>query len=331
MEGLDEDWVYTDASMRFANYTTLPPGKYTFKVKGSNNDGVWNEAGISVGITITPPFWRTWWFRGLMVLSIVVVGLLWYQRRLKSVGMQAELRAAHDAQMSIMPLSDPCVEGFDISGVCIPAAEVGGDFFDYFWLDGERTRFGIAIGDVSGKAMQAAMIAVMSSGMISSKADASFSPRAALNGLNRPLFTKTNERTYTALWIAALDVRSGTLTYSNAGFPNPLRKSGRSIALIESRGARMPLGAVQDTVYDEESFRMGKEDVLVLFTDGVTEARNGRGDFYDYAGLRRLLEGLDTSLLSAREIKTKIIEDVRAFAGSAQPADDMTVLIVKVP
>jgi serine phosphatase RsbU (regulator of sigma subunit) len=329
MEGLDKDWVYTDASKRSAKYTTLPAGKYAFKVKGANNDGVWNETGVAIGITITPPFWRTWWFRGLAILSAVIVVLLWYRRRLKTVLMQAELQAAHDAQMSIMPHSDPSVEGFDISGICIPAAEVGGDFFDYFWLNDQKTRFGIAIGDVSGKAMKAAMIAVMSSGMISSKANASFSPREALTGLNRPLFAKTNEQTYTALWLAALDVASKTFTYSNAGFLDPLYKSGGSVRLVESTGARLPLGALQDTVYEEGSLRIMKGDVLVLFTDGVTEARNNAKEFYDYAHLRKLLERLDASMLSAREIKTKIIEDVKRFTGSAQQADDMTVLVVK--
>jgi ligand-binding sensor domain-containing protein len=329
MEGLDEDWVYTDASMRFANYTTLPAGKYTFRVKGSNNDGVWNETGVAIGITITPPFWRTWWFRALAILAALIFGFFWYQRRLSTVGMQVELRAAHDAQMSIMPHSDPSVEGFDISGICIPAAEVGGDFFDYFWLDDEKTRFGIAVGDVSGKAMKAAMIAVMSSGMISSRADASFSPREALTTLNRPLFAKTNEQTYTALWLASLDVGSKTVTFSNAGFPNPLFKSGRSVVVVESKGTRLPLGAVQGTVYDEGSIRMGSGDVLVLYTDGVTEAKNGGKEFYDYASLRRLFDAMDTSPLPAKEIKNRIIDDVRRFVGSAQQADDMTVLVVK--
>jgi ligand-binding sensor domain-containing protein len=329
MEGLDRDWVYTSAAKRFANYTTLRPGKYVFRVKGSNNDGVWNEAGTAVAITITPPFWGTWWFRALVLALLAPLAIFWYRRRRTSIFLEAELRAAHDAQMSIMPHDDPVVSGFDVSGICIPASEVGGDFFDYFWLDGERTKFGLAVGDVSGKAMKAAMIAVMTNGMIASKANERFSPRAALTELNHPLFGKTNEETYTALWLGALDVRARIFTYANAGLLAPLLKRSASVREIESEGPRFPLGALQDTVYEERSVRLEGGDVLVLFTDGVTDARNGDMEFYDYNCLKRFLEIMNTSGMSAGEIKDKIVEDVKRFVGSAPQRDDMTVVVVK--
>ncbi|NIV14284.1 hypothetical protein GWN26_05885, partial [Candidatus Saccharibacteria bacterium] len=107
-------------------------------------------------IIIAPPVWQTWWFRTIGVLIIIGFAYLLYRRRVKNVRLKTELQAAHDAQMSIMPQADPQFEGMEISGICIPANTVGGDFFDYFWLNSEKTRFGIAIGDVSGKAMQSA-------------------------------------------------------------------------------------------------------------------------------------------------------------------------------
>ncbi|MCX5752688.1 MAG: SpoIIE family protein phosphatase, partial [Candidatus Krumholzibacteria bacterium] len=329
MEGLDRDWVYTNSAKRFANYTTLRPGKYVFRVKGSNNDGVWNEAGTAVAITITPPFWGTWWFRSLGIVIAATLAFLWYKRRRTSIFFEAELQAAHDAQMSIMPHSDPVVKGFDISGICIPASEVGGDFFDYFWLNDRRTKFGLAVGDVSGKAMKAAMIAVMSNGMISSIANERFSPQAALTGLNRPLFAKTSEDIYTALWLGALDVESKMFTYANAGLLAPLLKTPMSVSALESSGPRFPLGALQDTVYEERSIRVEKGDVLVLFTDGVTDARNSAMEFYDYECLKRLLEIMDTSGMSAGELKDRIVRDVKQFVGSAPQRDDMTVVVVK--
>ena len=85
MEGLDKDWVTTSSARRFATYTTLPPGKYVFRVKGSNSDGVWNEAGTSISITIHPPFWMTWWFRGLILLIIVICIYLLYKKRVKNL------------------------------------------------------------------------------------------------------------------------------------------------------------------------------------------------------------------------------------------------------
>jgi len=85
MEGLDKDWIFTNSSRRFVTYTTLPPGEYVFRVKGSNSDGVWNEAGTSVSIVIHPPFWMTWWFRSMILLLIVFAVYFLYKKRVKSL------------------------------------------------------------------------------------------------------------------------------------------------------------------------------------------------------------------------------------------------------
>lgn len=329
MEGLDRDWFYTDATKRFANYTTLPAGKYVFRVKGSNNDGVWNETGAALRITIMPPFWGTWWFRAVVIVVIVGIALFLYRRQMRTVRLATELKAAHDAQMSIMPHDDPQVEGFEISGVCIPASEVGGDFFDYFWLDEGHSRFGMAIGDVSGKAMKAAMIAVMSSGMIYSWADESFSPGEAMTLVNRPLYAKTTEQVFTALCLGALDVAAKTFTFSNGGAVDPLLKTRRSTMRLTGTGSNLPLGAMKDTVYGESTIALGEGDVLVLFTDGLPDAWNNAQDFYEYDRVRNLVEKMDVSSLSAKEIKDRIIEDVRRFAGGAAQHDDMTVVVIK--
>ena len=122
------------------------PGEYIFEVTGSNNDGVWNEEGVKMKIIITPPFWQTWSFRIFVSLFIILMFLLLYKKRMTNVSsrlrLETELNAARKAQMSIMPQTDPNVSGFDISGICIPANEVGGDFFDYLWLDKNRSNFG---------------------------------------------------------------------------------------------------------------------------------------------------------------------------------------------
>jgi transcriptional regulator with GAF, ATPase, and Fis domain len=83
MEGLDKSWIRTSSSRRFATYTTLSPGDYTFRVKGTNSDGVWNETGASINITIQPPFWMTWWFRALVIISLILAVLGLYKLRVK--------------------------------------------------------------------------------------------------------------------------------------------------------------------------------------------------------------------------------------------------------
>ena len=329
MEPLDEDWVFTDYTKRFANYTTLPPGRYVFRVKASNNDGIWNDEGASVRLLIVPPFWKTWWFRALTALVIIGIAAFLYRRRLTNMRMKIELQTAHDAQMSILPQKDPVIEGLEISGACIPAYEVGGDFYDYFWLDDDRTKLGIAVGDVSGKAMQAAMIAVMSSGMIYSKTDETTSPADVASRLNRALYMKTGATMYTALCLASLDVASREVTYTNAGFSSPLLRSNGHVYSLEGAGHGLPLGALDASTYREDSVTLGEGDVLVLFSDGVTEARNSAKDFYGRERLVRLLEETETAGLSASGIKDLIIEDARRFAGNAHQADDMTVVVLK--
>jgi ligand-binding sensor domain-containing protein len=329
MDGLDQDWVYTDYEKRFATYTTLPPGRYTFRVKASNNDGIWNEQGASVAIVIEPPFWKTWWFRIVVLLVVAAFVILIYRRRVQNIRMKIELQTAHDAQMSIMPHSDPVIEGMEVSGICIPANEVGGDFYDIFWIDDRRTKLGVAVGDVSGKAMQAAMIAVMSSGMIYSRTDEYSSPADVADRLNRSLYYKTDEKMYTALCLANIDVLKKEVTYTIAGFSTPLIKAGGKVRMLDGAGHGLPLGALNDSRYREDKIRLGTGDVLVFFTDGVTEALNQAKDFYDQRRLELLLSSTDTSVLSAAKLKELIIADVKSFTGNVRQADDMTVVIIK--
>ena len=330
MEGLDEDWVYTDSKKRFATYTTLDPGSYTFRVKGSNNDGVWNEEGTAMKIIIMPPIWKTWWFRLIVALLLIGLALLWYHRRSKNIRLKTELRAARDAQMSIMPQVDPKIEGFDISGVCIPANTVGGDFFDYFWLNKEKTKFGIAIGDVSGKAMESAMTAVMANGMIYSKVESyGISIAEIMTSLNRPMYVKTDRKMFTALCLASLDIENKKLIFTNAGLIEPILKSGDSVEYIEAIGSKHPLGLIEDVTYQEKKIQLKSGDIVIFLSDGIPEAQNHARELYGDEKIKNLLQKIDTATLSAKEIKEKIIEDVRGFSGTASQHDDMTVIVVK--
>ncbi len=329
MEGLDTEWIYTDASKRFASYTTLPPGEYVFRVKGSNNDGVWNEGGASIKITITPPYWATWWFRMLVLLVLFGLAFMWYRYSLRNARMKTELQAAHDAQMSIMPLSDPEIQGFEISGKCIPANEVGGDFYDYIWLNKEKTKLGIVVGDVSGKAMKAAMIAIMSNGMVFSKANELRTIQDIMTRLNYSLFLKTDEIMYTSLCLASLDIKTQEFTFALAAFNEPLLKRGNLTVGLQTSGNVFPLGAFEDSTYQEKTISLKYGDVIVIYTDGISEARTKKGEHYGTEKLKHLLNILDTINLHARNINDSIITDARKYYGGAQQNDDMTVVVVK--
>lgn len=348
MEGYNKNWITTHADQRVAYFTNLAPGEYVFRVKGSNNDGVWNEEGAALKIIIKPPYWASWWFRIAMLLVIAGIIVLLYKRRLKNVRIKAELRTAHNAQMSIMPQQDPQVENFDVSGVCIPANEVGGDFFDYIWLNvpgsedkvkktgkkygavWQRTKFCIAIGDVSGKAMMSAMTAVMTSGMIYLKADESSSIKEIMQRINRPLYFKTGKNVFTALCLALFDIETREMTFANAGLNAPLLKSRGKVIKLAGAGNKLPLGVKVDCEYREKKQQLLTGDVVLLFTDGITEARNHAKEFYGHARLKELLENMDVSGLSAKEIKEKIIAAVKHFSQGAAPHDDIAIVVVKV-
>ncbi len=330
MEGLDEDWIYTSSKKRFATYTTLAPGTYTFRVKGSNNDGVWNEKGTAMQIIITPPIWKTSWFQSIAALLLLGLAYILFRRRLKNIRLKTELQAARYAQMSIMPQADPQIEGFDISGICIPANTVGGDFFDYFWLNKERTKFGIAIGDVSGKAMESAMTAVMTNGMIYAKVEAhDISIKEMMTSLNHPMYLKTDKKMFTALCLVSLDIKTRELILTNAGLIEPLLKSSDSIEYIESVGSKHPLGLVENVTYQEKKVQLKSGDILIFLTDGIPEAQNNARELYSDEKIKSQFQKLDTSTLSAKEIKEKIIDDVRRFSGTAAQHDDMTMVVVK--
>lgn len=330
MDGLDQDWIYTDAKKRFATFTTLAPGNYRFRVKGSNNDGLWNEIGTSLAIAIHPPVWRTEWFQILSALLLLGLIYFGFRQRVKHVRMKAELRAAHEAQMSIMPQDDPHIEGFDISGICLPANEVGGDFFDYLWLDEAQTKFGIVIGDVSGKAMQAAMTAVMASGMIYAKTDEGLPVKEVMTRLNRPMYSKIKRDMFTALCFIALDVKTKMLTFTNAGLIEPLLKSGNAAIPLEAAGTTHPLGLVRDNVYQERTMQLKSGDVLILVTDGIIEEFNRAKEFYGENRLRKLIQAMNTAALSAQAIRDQIITEVKRFSGMTAQDDDMTVIVIKV-
>lgn len=325
----DVGWVDADASHREASYMNLSPGEYLFRVRGSNNDGKWNEEGAMIRITITPPYWERWWFRIAVVAALSFLLYIGYRRRLRTERMRTELSTAHTAQMSIMPQTDPDVKGFEISGTCLPAHEVGGDFFDYMWLTKDHTTLCIAVGDVSGKAMDSAMTAVLASGMIASKAEEGATITSIMSHLNRSLHAKTKKSMFTALCLAALDMRAKTVTFTNAGLVRPILKSGQRTEWLHTEGSKHPLGILSESGYGERTLHLKKGDVVVFVTDGVTEEQDRSRELYGDLRLFDLVRSLDTERLSARSIKESILADVKRFSDSTVQDDDITVVVVK--
>jgi sigma-B regulation protein RsbU (phosphoserine phosphatase) len=244
--------------------------------------------------------------------------------------MKIELQTAHDAQLSIMPHSDPVNDKLEISGTCIPANEVGGDFFDYFLLDNDQTKFGIMVGDVSGKAMKAAITAIMSSGMIISETRSNRSISRILDNVNKSLINKIERNMFVSVCLCLIDTECKKLSISNAGLNKPILLSDGKIEFLQSEGPRLPLGVKSDIHYEQTNYNLKKNDLIILTTDGINEAQNVNRELFSDERLKNHILKIDSKILSVLDIKNSIIKEVQQFIKKDKPNDDMIVIVIRI-
>jgi serine phosphatase RsbU (regulator of sigma subunit) len=248
------------------------------------------------------------------------------------VYMRDELETAHDMQMSLLPKGELRIPGYDISGACIPANHVGGDYFAYRWLDEGKRRLSIVMADVSGKAMVAAVIAVRFNEMLRYELKHPHSPSEILYGLHNSLTGQVEEGTFVTCCAATLDTADGTVEIANAGHCHPFYYSMTECRLtpleINGFALGMPSQLLPETPYDTTRIKMETGDVLLFYSDGVVDAENERGEFYDEIRIRTLFqnrEGTDT----AEKIVGKTLDSVGRFRGVAPQNDDISIVALK--
>lgn len=329
LDGFDRDWVPAGAEQRVATYTGLPPGAYLFRVKAANPDGVEGKDEARLRIVVTPPFWGTWWFRSAAALLLAAATAILLRRRMRTVRLEAAMRSAHEAQMAVMPHEDPVVEGFEVSGVCIPAYEVGGDFFDYVAVGEDGARLGIVVGDVSGKGTRAAMTAAMSGGMVNALVRRGGPLAEVAEQASAALHAKIEKRMFAAVCLATLDPGRKELSFVNAGLCEPLLRSGDTAAYLPVEGVSFPLGSSTRAVYRSRTVVLSAGDVVVLYTDGVPEAQGRDGAPWGYDAFAGFLRGLPAASLSARQIRDAVVREVARVTGRPRPDDDVAVVVVK--
>jgi sigma-B regulation protein RsbU (phosphoserine phosphatase) len=256
-----------------------------------------------------------------------------YMRNLESTTaakerFESELNIAHDIQQGMIPKIFPPFpdrEDVDIYALLEPARQVGGDFYDFFFLDDETLFF--AIGDVSDKGVPAALMMSMTITLFRAKSDISHEINKIVDSLNHDISRDNVNLMFVTFFMGILNVRTGKLRYCNAGHNYPLlmRKDGRLETLAETHG--IPLGINVDQVYKSGDIALDKSETLVLFTDGITEALNMKGEFYGDERLENLIRnrcrGLDPG-----QITGTIMEDVIGFADTPERSDDITLLVL---
>ncbi len=245
--------------------------------------------------------------------------------------MAGELNAARRIQMSMLPKEwaahSHFHKGADVSlhAIIQPAREVGGDFYDYRFLD--ENRLSLLIGDVSGKGVPAALFMAMTQTLFKGYAAPERSAAEMMARVNQALCGETHTGMFVTLFHAVMDVRTGELELCNAGHLPPLllTQDGKCEALKTARNPA--LGIVPNMVFASEKFVLKPEDKLVCYTDGVTEAFNSDHQIYTLEKFEALL--VENYQMSVEQLTQLVTEDVRAHSGNMEPSDDLTVLIVK--
>jgi len=221
------------------------------------------------------------------------------------------------------------LKGVDAAASFSAARELGGDFYDY--LVPESHTLIVALGDVSGKGVPAALYSVFAGELVRGRTfrrryvPEGSSPAAVLMSINTILHERQLEEYYCTLCYSIFDLKRRTVTLSNSGLPYPVRATGDTCAVVEARG--VPLGSFPGMSYDEVSFPLASDDVWVFCSDGVTEAMNRRSEEF---GTTRLCDVVShTRHLTAKEIVHSIVEAVDAHRAGFAPNDDTTVVVLK--
>ena len=240
-----------------------------------------------------------------------------------------DLQIAREIQRIMLPAESPSVDGFEISGLNIPASQVSGDYFDYITVDPER--LGVAIADVSGKGVPASLIMAICRSVLRSQAPENPSPSEVLKKVNRQLYPDIKEDMFISMAYLILDHVRATVTLSRAGHDAPLlyRSSTRELTPIKPPGLVLGIdsGNVFDRITGDLAVPLERDDCLILYTDGVTEALDGNGDEF---GLDRAMHSVQASATSgAPAIIARIIDDVRSFVGSTPQNDDITLIAIR--
>ena len=245
--------------------------------------------------------------------------------------LEEELRIARQIQMSLLPAQGVAgLPGVRVAALCLPAAEVGGDYYDVLPLG--ETRMGVLVADVSGKGTSAALYMAELKGLVLSLSRIYESPAKLLAEANRILTANMDSRSFVTMTYAVVDTAARRMRYARAGH-SPLihmqARTGRTRVLAPAGlGLGLDAGPRFEQILEEDEVALEPGDFFLLFTDGLSEAMNPGAELFGEGRLRRILE--EGRALGSEELKERILEEVRHFVGEADPHDDMTLVVLKV-
>lgn len=257
--------------------------------------------------------------------AMAIVNARLHARLVEQSKLERELEIARNIQMNLLPQSNPAIENFEIAAISIPAKKVGGDYYDFIELP--TGQLGIAVGDVSGKGVPAAILIATVRALLKSEATR---PRASVptivSKVNTIICNDVTGNMFVTLVFGILNPTTRTFEYTNAGHCHPLIFNPNKEIISLSVGGNF-LGLIPDAEYRKDTAKLPAGSVLVIYSDGITDTMNENEELF---GLERLKDVISANIKkSAEEIRDAVLGALDSFRGKAEVFDDMTLVIIK--
>jgi sigma-B regulation protein RsbU (phosphoserine phosphatase) len=242
--------------------------------------------------------------------------------------IESELKIAHDIQMGILPKMFPPFpekKELDIHATLLPAKEVGGDFYDFFFIDDDHLCF--TIGDVSGKGVPASLFMAVTSTLIKAKSAKDMTPAQIIQSVNVDLCAESDSNMFVTAFLGILNIRTGKIEYSNGGhnIPYIIRKDGK-VEILENT-ASLALGVMGSFQYQNKAAMLEAGDGIYLYTDGVTEAMDFKDELYSEEKLEKMLK--EAYSQPSKGIVQKTVDEVQNHSQGVPQSDDITVVMLR--
>ncbi|MFC2139515.1 SpoIIE family protein phosphatase [Bacteroidota bacterium] len=247
-----------------------------------------------------------------------------YEEEKALMGLREEMRMAKEIQLNLLPKSVPQVEGYQIAAVNIPARDVGGDYYDFIKL--ENNRLGFCLGDITGKGMPAAMLMANLQAALRSQTLVQSDCSKCVNIVNKLLFNSTQSDRFATLFMGVLDSKRNVIEYCNGGHDQPLHfvKGNKPIGL-EATG--LLLGCFENTEYNNGEIQLQPGELLVVYSDGITESMNGKDEEFGLDRLEQIIHEHQNN--NANKILDEVLNKIKSHSKGVPQSDDLTLMIIK--